>query len=277
MRLLTWNVQWCRGVDRRVDPERIAAEIARYDPDVACLQEVAGCFPEHTGQPADDQPQRLLQLLPAYRGFFAAAVDMPGPEGRRSRFGNLILSRLPLGRAMHHSLPWPSAPDSPSMPRAVAEAVVSTPLGELRILTTHLEYYLGEHRSAQVERLRALHGEACAPRKPIEEPGSYRRPGRPRSAIVCGDFNLPPHDPLRKRMQAPFEQGEPRFVDAWEHLNPGRPHPPTFRLHERKEGVAPYYCDYVFVTDDLAPRLRSIEVDGANQASDHQPVIATLR
>ena len=24
MRLLSWNIQWCRGVDGRVDPERIA-------------------------------------------------------------------------------------------------------------------------------------------------------------------------------------------------------------------------------------------------------------
>ena len=26
MKLMTWNVQWCRGVDGRVDPARIVAE-----------------------------------------------------------------------------------------------------------------------------------------------------------------------------------------------------------------------------------------------------------
>jgi exonuclease III len=32
----------------------------------------------------------------------------------------------------------------------------------------------------------------------------------------------------------------------------------------------------VFVTADLAPRLRAMRVDGANRASDHQPVIIEL-
>jgi endonuclease/exonuclease/phosphatase family metal-dependent hydrolase len=54
------------------------------------------------------------------------------------------------------------------------------------------------------------------------------------------------------------------------------PHPHTFRVHEREKGQSPYCCDYVFVTADLAPRLRSIRVDGANRASDHQPVVVEL-
>jgi endonuclease/exonuclease/phosphatase family metal-dependent hydrolase len=47
-------------------------------------------------------------------------------------------------------------------------------------------------------------------------------------------------------------------------------------VHERKEGQLPYCCDYVFVTEDLVPRLRSITVDSENRASDHQPVIVEL-
>jgi Exonuclease III len=67
------------------------------------------------------------------------------------------------------------------------------------------------------------------------------------------------------------------LVDAWQSMNPGMPHPPTFRLHEPKDGVAPYCCDFVFVTPDLVPRLRSIRIDADNRASDHQPVIVELR
>jgi endonuclease/exonuclease/phosphatase family metal-dependent hydrolase len=36
---------------------------------------------------------------------------------------------------------------------------------------------------------------------------------------------------------------------------------------------APYCCDFVFVTRDLAPRIRSVRVDAHTRASDHQPVI----
>ena len=56
---------------------------------------------------------------------------------------------------------------------------------------------------------------------------------------------------------------------------PGKPHPATFRVHEADKET-PYCCDYVYVTPDLAPRLRAIRVDGATQASDHQPVIVEL-
>ena len=44
-----------------------------------------------------------------------------------------------------------------------------------------------------------------------------------------------------------------------------------------KEGVAPYFCDFVFVTPDLVPRLRSMRIDADNRASDHQPIIVELR
>src|SRR5438067_669231 len=143
MRLLSWNVQWCRGLDGVVDPARIAAEARRIDPDVICLQELAANFPELEGSRGEDQPHALLH-------------------------------------------------------------------------------------------------------------------------------NLPPGDPLHERI---LEIG---FVDAWQALNPGKPHPNTFRVHERDEGESPYCCDYVFVTADLAPRLRSIRVEGDNRASDHQPVIVEL-
>ena len=92
----------------------------------------------------------------------------------------------------------------------------------------------------------------------------------PVNSPVNGSSNMPPDDPLHARL---IQFG---FVDAWEALHPGTPHPHTFRVHEREAGESPYCCDYVFVTEDLVPRLRSIRVDGANRASDHQPVIVEL-
>ena len=107
MRLLTWNIQWCRGVDGKVDPARIAREAKRIaDPDVICFQEVSVGFTDLPGTSGDDQVAALERELPGYAVFFAAAVDIPGPGGR-NRFGNVIASRLPVGRVMRHSLPWP--------------------------------------------------------------------------------------------------------------------------------------------------------------------------
>src|SRR5687768_15212855 len=146
MRLLSWNVQWCRGMDGAVDPARIARFVKQSNVDIACLQEVAVNIPELG---AADQVQSLVRELPGYEAFFAAAVDLPG----RSQFGNLILSRLPVGRVLRHSLPWPASADTASMPRCAVEAVI----GDVRATTTHLEYYSRSHREAQVERLGEIH------------------------------------------------------------------------------------------------------------------------
>ena len=268
MKLLCWNIQWCRGVDGAVDPARIAREARRLaDPDVLCFQEVAAHFPDLPGSSGEDQPEALSRLF-GFPGAFAPGVDLPGKPQRRT-YGNLLMSRLPMGRVARHSLPWPEAPDVPSMPRVAVEAVIEAPFGALRVITTHLEFYSKRHRIAQIERLGEIHREGVAQRLQVND-GVFQHPQRPASAIVCGDFNLPPDDPLHQRM---LEHG---FVDAWQALNPGRPHPPTFCIHERHGGESPYCCDYVFVTPDLVPRLREIRVDGATQASDHQPVSVTL-
>jgi endonuclease/exonuclease/phosphatase family metal-dependent hydrolase len=275
VRLLSWNVQWCRGVDGAVDPARIAAEARRLDPDVICLQELAANFPELPGSQGEDQAHRLMHELPGYEGCLVSGVDIPALNGRRSRFGNLILSRLPVGRVLRHSLPWPPAPDVPSMPRVAVEAVVDAAFGPVRITTTHLAYYSSGHRAAQIERLRELHLESSG-KQPVEGEGPFRWLPHPASAIVCGDFNLRPDDPLHGRMLQPFPEGAPAFVDAWQALHGGAPHPHTFRVHQREAGESPYCCDFVFVTADLLSRLRSMRVDGANRASDHQPVIVEL-
>ena len=257
MRLLSWNVQWCRGIDGKVDPARIAAEARRLaDPDVICFQEI--------------ESELIAGQFPEYAAFFAWGVDIPERGGTRRRFGNLLLSRLPVGRVRRHSLPWPDSPASPSMPRVAVEAVIEAPSGHVRVTTTHLEYYSAEHRAAQVGRLRALHAEACGERLAVDEPGPFRSEGLPAAAILCGDFNFAPDDPLRGRIR------HAGFVDAWEALHPGVPHPPTFRVHEREADEGPYCCDFIFVTVDLLQRLRSIRVDAQNQASDHQPVVLEL-
>ena len=282
MRFLSWNIQWCRGTDGRVDPGRIAAEVRRLaDPDVACFQEVAENYPELAGSRGENQVAALAREFPGYELAFAHGVDVPAGEGGRSRFGNLVVSRLPLQRVLRHSLPWPVDPGVPSMPRVAVEAVVEASFGPVRIVTTHLEYYSARQRAAQVERLRELHAEACAhARRPPLRPdkaGPFVPLARPSAAIVCGDFNMPPQDPSVARLLAPFDGGAPSLVDAWKTMHPGTPHAHTFHLYDRDPGETPYCCDYVLVSEDLAPRITGMRVDAATRASDHQPVIVEFR
>ena len=83
-------------------------------------------------------------------------------------------------------------------------------------------------------------------------------------------------DPAYARLLEPFEGKVPRMVDAWTHVHAGAKHPPTFCLYDKEYAKEPYCCDFVFVTEDLAPRLKTVRVDVETQASDHQPVIVEL-
>jgi endonuclease/exonuclease/phosphatase family metal-dependent hydrolase len=277
--LITWNTQWCRGVDGTVDPVRIARDAkAIADVDVLCLQEIAVNFAGLGGSAGEDQVALLAAALPDHRALYGIATDQDDGRGGRRHFGNAIFSRLPIHQVYRHLLPWPADPGVRSMQRLALEAVIEAPSGPLRILTTHLEYYSARQRSAQVDALRALHAEACGHARGPRAAGSPGEPfaptPRPPSAVICGDFNFVPDDPLRARMQASHDAGVPRLLDAWPLANGGTPHPPTVGVHDGQLPLGTW--DYAFVTEDLAPRVRRVAVDLATTASDHQPLVLVI-
>ncbi|MEO5702111.1 MAG: endonuclease/exonuclease/phosphatase family protein [Casimicrobiaceae bacterium] len=284
MILITWNTQWCRGVDGRVDPARIVAEAKRIaDFDVLCLQEIADNFPDPRlpGATDEDQFAALAALLPGYTAVPGVAVDHPAEHGRRRRFGNMILSRLPVTQSFRHLLPFPVDPGVKGMPRVAVEAIVRAPFGDLRVITTHLEYYSLPQRSRQVDALRAIYadGWAHARRGGVTDTSGnpFHSYPRPEATLICGDFNFEPDDPLHPRMLAGFDDGTPALADAWQVAHPGKPHPSTFKIYEKVvPGEPELHCDFVFVNPPLAARLASVVVDQKTQAADHQPVIVTL-
>ena len=125
MKIITWNTQWCRGIDGRVDPARIASEAKRLaDFDVLCLQEIADNFPHPrlAGSAGENQFAAIAAALPGYVAIPGAAVDHPADSGGRRRFGNMILSRLPVRQVFRHLLPFPVDPGVNGMPRIALEA-----------------------------------------------------------------------------------------------------------------------------------------------------------
>jgi len=281
MKLITWNIQWGRGIDGAVDLERIVRTAREWvDFDVLNVQEVADNFPGLGGNDDADQFARLAALLPGHAALSGFGTDVASPGGRRRRFGNMILSRLPVLSVRRHALPWPADPGKESMPRVAIEATLATAMGPLRVTTTHLEYYSDVQRRAQARRLRELHDEACGraarPGFPTAEGGPFDIQPHAASAILTADFNFPPEHPAYDEIQKPLESGGPAYRDAWEIVHGRRAHEPTFCVHDTTYSKEPYCCDFVFVSGDLAKRVRSIAVDLQTLASDHQPILLEL-
>lgn len=85
LRLATYNIHKCRGMDGRTRLDRIAEVLASLDADVIALQEVVGSGPEEEGQAA-----ALGALLGM--GWVMDSVRLL----RGKSYGNVVLSRLPI-------------------------------------------------------------------------------------------------------------------------------------------------------------------------------------
>lgn len=281
MILITWNIQYGKGADGRIDFPRIV-ETARKlgDADVICFQELAVNFPDLDNGAGADQPALVAELLPGYTPLFRPALDFGPSGGKRQCFGNMILSRLPVLQALPYLLPRPAEAAVRSMQRLALEAVIEAPFGPLRVVTTHLEFYSEIHRLAQVDAIRALHEEAArraaTPGAPADG-GLYRAIPRPATGLVCGDFNFEPGWPEYDRLLSPFAAGVPVLHDAWRLRHAGKPHAPTAGIYDTDQWPKGPNCrDFVFITGDLAERLSRVEVDVKTDASDHQPVLVEL-
>lgn len=282
MKLITWNIQWGRGADGRVDLDRIVAHARRLaDFDVLCLQEVSAGYADLPGCDGADQFQGLADRLTGFTPIAGIATDTPDSRGGRRTFGNMILSRFPVLQVFRHLLPWPADRGVPSMQRMALEATLDTPSGLVRVTTTHLEYYSGPQRAAQIERLRELHQEAVAhaagsPPGALAE-GPFVSLPRAAASVLTGDFNCPPGSAERARLLGAIDDATPAYRDAWELTHPGEAHAPTVGVFDKTQWPEPpFACDFVFVSHDLAPRVKAMQVDPTSDASDHQPVLLTL-
>lgn len=282
MELISWNIQWGRGVDGRVDLGRIVATLQGLaDADVLCLQEVTRGFMDMAGGPGPDQIAELEALLPAYRVLYAPGVDRTNADGSPRQFGNVIATRLPVREVFRHALPWPADPAVASMPRVGLEVTLACGQRLVRVICTHLEYYSATQRAAQAEALRVWHAEACAharqPGKSESRPGPFTPEARPTEAVLVGDFNSKPDDVAYQRMLEPYTDATENWHDAWLHTHPGRPHAPTCALYDKAQWPEPpFTCDFVFVTQSLLPAVKRCEVNDITQDSDHQPIVLSL-
>jgi endonuclease/exonuclease/phosphatase family metal-dependent hydrolase len=145
VRVVTYNVHRCRGMDRRTRPERIAAVLASVDADIIALQEVIG--PGLTGTGHAEQIGAALGM---------GWVMAPARELRRHQFGNVVLSRFPIRDHTQLDLSWKTCEARNSQRVAVDlggdrllqvyNAHLGTALLERRYQAPRLAAWVDDHR-----------------------------------------------------------------------------------------------------------------------------------
>jgi len=95
VRVATYNIHKCRGLDGRTRPDRIAEVLQGIGADVIALQEVIGAGAWHEGQ-----AQEIGAALGM--GWVMATTRVL----RRHAYGNVVLSRFPIVHHVRYDLSW---------------------------------------------------------------------------------------------------------------------------------------------------------------------------
>jgi endonuclease/exonuclease/phosphatase family metal-dependent hydrolase len=191
LRIATYNIHRCRGMDRRTMPQRVADVIRAMNADVVALQEVVGAGPSGPGQAEE----------------IGAAVGMGWVmhsvrQLRNHQFGNVVLSRFPIVHHGHYDLTWRACEER-------ASQRVDVDLGEgavLHVYNVHLGTAVLERRY-QAGRLAAF----------VHD---HRIKG---PKVILGDFNEWMKGLATKTLSALFES-----IDIAQHLQRRRTYPGFF-------------------------------------------------
>ena len=283
MKFLSYNIQYGKGKDDRVDISRIVEEINGAD--IIALQELDRFWPR-TG--FADQVQQITAAMPDYFWVYGAGVDLHADEhsienkGVRRQFGNLVLSRFPIVSSRHHLLPKYGSTGPLSLQRSAIEATIYCGSELLRVYSVHLTHLSSQTRLPQINRLLEIHDNAIREGFPVSadlhgmdwEDGVTDQ-SVPANAIIMGDFNSQPDSEEYCTMVGPVSDYGGRisnpagFVDAWTQCG---------HDHDALTGSTcdhygnPVRFDYCFVSTALRNQIQSCRVDDQAQGSDHQPL-----
>jgi endonuclease/exonuclease/phosphatase family metal-dependent hydrolase len=238
LRVMTYNVHSCIGIDGRLSPRRVARVIARYQPDIVALQEV------DVGRWRTDRVDQA-QIIAGYLEMeyhFHAVIQI-----EEEAYGDCILSRLPMRLIRKGILPTLAGREGLEPRGAVWVAVEAGPT-MVHVLDTHL----GLKAHEKWLQTQAILGPQWIGNDHQNDP-----------VIVCGDFNSVPGSNVWRLCAARLRDVQ---VEA-----PGQPrrtwcgHFPLLRI------------DHIFVSPRVRVVHADVGDDYLSRiASDHRPLFAEL-
>jgi len=239
LRVATYNVHGCVGMDRQRSETRIAKVIAEMSVDVVALQELdLG----RRRSASADQTKMIAEQLGWYSHFY------PAMRRDDEQYGNAILSRYQLTFRRAIELPG-TPPFFCRENRAAIEVNVETDLGKIHIINTHLGLGWRE-RVVQTQLFTSAEWRAAID---ADTP-----------LILLGDFNS-------LRGSRPYLTLKRHLRDVRELIRATEPIR-TFPTRFPVLGV-----DHIFVNRAVEPRSVTVHRSPlARIASDHFPLVAEV-
>ena len=238
IRVMTYNVHSCIGMDGKLFPVRIARIIGRHSPDIVALQEVDRNM-ARTGR--EDQIRMIAEQLDMRSAFFPILKDRGG------EYGLAVLSRFPF-RVMSCALLPQFTIANPTEKRGIMWVRLDTRHGPVHLFNTHLSLVKRE-RLIQMQHIE----EHLLNKIPVPEP-----------IIFCADLNAGVNSPVYNLLSA-------RLRDARDTYLHSQPDPTFFSSYPLLR------LDHVFHSQHLAPVSESVINDWeCRLASDHLPVVGVF-
>jgi endonuclease/exonuclease/phosphatase family metal-dependent hydrolase len=193
IRVATYNVHKCRGLDRRTNPKRIASIIEELDADVIAIQEILDV---RDGKLKFDQARQIADHLPHYRHCFGENRILHGGP-----YGNMTLSRLPMRSCQNYDVTWRSRER-----RGCLRTDILVGHTKIHIFNVHLGTGFVERRH-QARRLLSAD---------VLSRADFKGP-----RMVLGDFNEWTRGLASRLMGNAFESIDPRAFLSRAHTYPG--------------------------------------------------------
>jgi endonuclease/exonuclease/phosphatase family metal-dependent hydrolase len=236
VRVATYNIHKCRGLDQRTRPDRIARVISELDADIVAIQEVLDV---RNGRPEFDQVRRIQSLLHGNEICFGDNRPLHG-----GRYGNLTLSRFAVKRCENYDITWQHRER-----RGCLRSDLVLPGGRvLHVFNVHLGTSFTERRHQA---------------RMLLSPDVLNRHDYAGPKIVVGDFNEWTHGLASRLMGEVFEAARPHRLLRYPHTYPGVF--PVLHLDHF------YYDHSLRLTSFRVHRTRAALV-----ASDHLPLVGTF-
>lgn len=284
MNIVSYNIQFGRGLDHKIDLNRICKSIDQAD--IICLQEV-DVYWQRSGR--IDQAKAISEMLPEYYTIFGSSFDVDDSvknsdgtiTNRRQQHGDMILSRWPIISSRTFNLAKTHHDDKFNMQMGFVEAVIQTDTQVIRVYNFHAGYLKVEERLAQIEHLARIYNQspeqkgAWSGKADIDgdDWGNQKQiPAMPSTAIVCGDFNCGLGSDEYASLLSHTD-----LVDCWQIADPANINLSTLKNEMTDDIRISGKIDHIFVSTDLSEKIRRVEIDYEADGSDHRPVRCWLK